>query len=248
MRLPSDYESGAVGSASFVVRHGMGPFVRGAIESAGTLEAFAAGRARAVLAGRGNAYVIEAPRRRLVVRHYRRGGAVAAALGDRYARLGEFRPFHELWVSAVGRSRGVSTPAVVAAVVYPSGPFYRGDLATDYVPDSMTLADITFGERLHTADERMAAWHAAGRLLRATADAGLVHADLNLRNVLIAWRAGRPVPHLLDLDRCRLVARVSRREIDRMKARLHRSAHRFGQATGNDMAAEFDALDEGLRA
>jgi 3-deoxy-D-manno-octulosonic acid kinase len=221
--------------------------VRGAIESAGSLGTFAEAKSVCALPGRGDAHVIDAPHARLVVRHYRRGGAVASMLGDRYPRGGMPRPFRELWVSATCRAREVSTPAVAAAVVYPSGPFYRGDLATDYVADATTLADVTFGESRMDEEARWSAWHAAGRLVRSAAEAGLVHADLNLRNVLVAWRSGRPVTYLLDLDRCRIVARVSPRELDRMKARLRRSARKFEARTGDTVGIGFDAFEEGAR-
>jgi hypothetical protein len=152
-----------------------------------------------------------------------------------------------LWASAIGRARGVTTPAVAAAIVYPSGPFYRGDLATDYIVDAKTLADVTFGESRMDDDARWSAWHAAGRLVRSAAEAGLVHADLNLRNVLIAWRSGRPVTYLLDLDRCRIVSRVSASELRRMKARLRRSARKFERLTGDTVGSGFDAFEEGAR-
>jgi 3-deoxy-D-manno-octulosonic acid kinase len=245
MRLPNGYESGMVAGATYVVRRGLERFVRDAIESAGSLGAFAEAGSVCALPGRGEAHVIEAPRMRLVVRHYRRGGAVASMLGDRYLRGGTPRPFRELWVSATSRARGVSTPAVAAAVVHPSGIFYRGDLATDFVAGAMTLADVTFGESRMDEEARHSAWHAAGLLVRSAAEAGLVHADLNLRNVLIAWRSGRPVTYLLDLDRCRIAARVSPRELRRMKARLRRSARRFEERTGDTVGPSFDAFEEG---
>jgi hypothetical protein len=93
---------------------------------------------------------------------------------------------------------------------------------------------------------RHSAWHAAGRRVRTAAEAGLVHTDLNLRNVLIAWRSGRPVPYLLDLDRCRIVGRVSSGQLRRMKARLRRSAHRFEERSGDTVGAAFDAFEEGV--
>lgn len=247
MRLPSGYTSGRVAGATYVVRHALEPFVRDAIESTGSLAAFAETNSVCARPGRGEAYVVEAPRARIVVRHYRRGGAVASMLGDRYLRWAMPRPFRELWASAIGRTRGVTTPPVAAAIVYPSGPFYRADLATDYVPDAMTLADVTFGDSRMDDEARWTAWHATGRLVRSAAKAGLVHADLNLRNVLIAWRSGQPVTYLLDLDRCRIVSRISARELRRMKARLRRSARRFEERTGHTVGAELDAFEEGAR-
>ncbi|HUF69425.1 MAG TPA: lipopolysaccharide kinase InaA family protein [Longimicrobiales bacterium] len=245
MRLPSGYEAGVVAGTMFVARQGLGDFVRGAIESDGSLSAFAAAHAVESREGRGPVHVIDSPLARLAVRHYRRGGLIAPVLGDRYVRIGAPRPFHELWINAIGRARGIPTPAVAAAVVHPAGMFYRGDLATDYIPDATTLADVTFGEARLDAEARRNAWWAAGRLVRATALAGLVHADLNLRNVLVAMRSGRPLTYLLDLDRCRIAGRVSARELNRMKTRIRQSASKLEERTGETIGAEFDAFEEG---
>jgi hypothetical protein len=84
-------------------------------------------------------------------------------------------------------------------------------------------------------------------LLRSLAGAGLFHADLNLRNILIAWRAGRPHAHVLDLDRCRIVRRIHPSDFDAMVQRVIRSAHKFERLTGESLQNELDAFREGLR-
>jgi Ser/Thr protein kinase RdoA (MazF antagonist) len=132
--------------------------------------------------------------------------------------------------------------------VYPLGPFYTGDIATDLVPDAETLADLTFGEERRPPGQRTHAWNAAGRAIRAAARAGIVHADLNLRNVLVAWRSGVPSPYLLDLDRCRIVRRASPHDLAVMSRRLRRSAQRFEERTGLRLVNEFAAFEDGFRA
>jgi 3-deoxy-D-manno-octulosonic acid kinase len=247
MRTPDGYVSGTAAGARYRVRTELEPFLRRAIESAGSLDGFARANATAALAGRGPAHVVESATGPLLVRHYRRGGAVASMLGDRYVRLGRLRPFNELRVSGIARSRGVRTPPVAAAVVYPAGVFYRGDLATEYLADTTTLADLTFGPGRRNEPERLDAWRATGRLARAAADAGLVHADLNLRNILVAGNADSPEPYLLDLDRCRVAGRASAGDRARMRARLHRSARKIAGPAGPATDAEFEWFDEGFR-
>src|SRR5688500_2369799 len=92
--------------------------VRHAIDTAGTLFDYAAGRPDArPLAGRGVAYHIAAPgsytNERWVVRHYRRGGFVARFVQDRYVQSTPTRPVRELGASVKARARGVATPEVV---------------------------------------------------------------------------------------------------------------------------------------
>ncbi|MDP9349569.1 MAG: hypothetical protein M3P24_10595, partial [Gemmatimonadota bacterium] len=141
-----------------------------------------------------------------VVRHYRRGSPLTRWLADRYLRLGEPRPVHELRVSHAARERGVPTPEVMALAVHPAGPFYRADLATRYVPHSSNLAQTLFGAEARSPEERLEALRAAGRLIRTAHERGVVHVDLTLQNVLLEWTTRPPLAHLLDLDACRVAS------------------------------------------
>jgi hypothetical protein len=247
MRVPSGYQADETDGVLSIARSAAQAFIGNALRSHGTLYAFATANAKRKLQGRTEAYVIDAPDGSWVVRHYVRGGAVASLLGDRYLRVGARRPFAELWTSAVARARGIETPAVAAVAVYAHGPFYRGDIATDFIPDSADLAALSVGPQRRAQPERRLAWLAAGRLVRTIAEAGLVHADLNLRNILISWRAGLPRAHLLDLDRCRIVRRVSPFDFNTMVHRVIRSAAKFEKDSTDSLRGELDAFREGLR-
>jgi serine/threonine protein kinase len=175
-----------------------------ALAEAGSLLAFARGhpQARVLQSRRGLAFRVPTGAGPWVVRHYRRGSALTRWLSDRYLRLGEPRPVHELRVSHAARERGVPTPEVVALAVHPAGPFYRADLATRYVPCSGNLAQALFGAEARSAEERLEALAAAGRLIRSVHERGVVHVDLTLQNVLLEWSTRPPRAHLLDLDAC----------------------------------------------
>jgi 3-deoxy-D-manno-octulosonic acid kinase len=226
--------------------------VRAAVAAAGSLHAWAAGSpGRRAYSGRGAAWGVSGPDGDWVVRHYRRGGAVARLLGDAYIRVGEPRPFRELRASAAARSRGVPSPEVVAVVVYPAGVVYRADIATRLVPDSADLAETTLGDARQDEPARVAAWRAAGSLLRAAFDAGIHHADLNLRNILIArdeTGAGDPTALLIDLDRATVVeGAASGRARARMLNRLHRSRRKIEAEMGRSAgAAELAAFEAAL--
>jgi 3-deoxy-D-manno-octulosonic acid kinase len=249
---PAGYAAVRGGGAQVVALPSAMATVQAAIAAAGTLGDWAAGRASREFTGRGAAWAVETPDGTWVVRHYRRGGAIARLLGDRYLRVGEPRPLRELRASTAARAKGTATPEVVAAVVYPAGGFYRGDLATRYVPDSADLAEATLGPARFDAAGRIAAWRAAGALLRTAFDAGVEHADLNLRNILVRRGTdGDTTALLLDLDR----ASVHHHPLDdsgraALLARLHRSRRKLEAAlratTGTDELAAFTAaLEEG---
>jgi 3-deoxy-D-manno-octulosonic acid kinase len=217
----------------------------------GTLSGYAAAQPGVrEFTGRGAAYGLATRHGQWVVRHYRRGGAIAAMLEDRYLRLGPTRPMRELWASTAARSRGVPTPEVVAAVTYPAGPFYRADLATRYVEDSADLAESVLGAARAAPGQRVEIWRAAGALLRLAFAAGVEHRDLNLRNILIQPRDdGPPAAFLLDLDRAVVHDRaVSDPERARMMSRLQRSRRKLESAAGvSTTAAELAVFEEAVR-
>lgn len=134
----------------------------------------------------------------VVVRRSMRGGMLAALNRDLF--LPPTRGLRELLTSMHLRALGVSTPEVVAFVVYPVGAVLRrGDVVTREVlgDDLGSLLDARVaGER------RSHALEAAGNLIGLLSRAGAHHPDLNLRNVLID-RSELPQAWVLDVDRIR---------------------------------------------
>jgi 3-deoxy-D-manno-octulosonic acid kinase len=92
---------------------------------------------------------------------------------------------------------------------------------------------------------REAAMGAAGRLIRRAHDAGLIHPDLNLKNILLT--AGPEAEAvLLDLDRGRLVGEVSSGARRRMLKRFWRSARKWERRTGRALGPGLEeAFSEG---
>jgi hypothetical protein len=256
------------------------PVLRQWLAEAGTLAGYARAHPSAeTLHGRGTVLAIPSPLPgggQWVVRHYHRGGALASVLGDCYRRVGTPRPVREYALGRALAERGVPTPRVVGAAVYPAGAFYRGDLVTERVDGARDLAAVLFGAaalppgpgsesdsrsapraRLGShppADAgaashesagageagageagegavREAAMRVAGRLIRRAHEAGLIHPDLNLKNILVTV-GPEPEAVLLDLDRGRLVGEVSSRARRRMLERFWRSARKWERRTG----------------
>jgi 3-deoxy-D-manno-octulosonic acid kinase len=223
-----------------------------ALLEAGTLYAFAALHPeREPLGGRGEAWRIPAPGGAgagfWAVRHYVRGGTVAGPLlGDLYARFGTPRPTAELLASEGARARGVRTPRVLAAATYPAGIFRRGDLVTEWLAGATTLAAALYGPEGGTPAVAVARSGAglladAGALVRELTLAGVEHADLNARNILLREESGRPELWVLDLDRARLHPEPIASAGIRMLARLERSLARIAGAADA-------AFDEAQRA
>lgn len=252
-----------------IARDGARESLEAWLEEYGTLSAAAAAHpASETLRGRGVVRVAPspvAPGECWVVRHYRRGGAVARLLGDRYLRLAKPRPFAEYRMGRALEVLGVPTPRHVGAAWYAAGPFYRGDLVTVHVPDSRDLAAVLFPDRSlepgelrpHGVEDRresgslsldpLAAMEATGSLLRRLHDEGVAHPDLNVKNVLLAGsEAAPPRALVLDLDRARIRRPLSTASRRRMLQRFWRSVRKWEEATGRQVdAALRDAFRTG---
>jgi len=243
-------------------------WARSALSAAGTLHDWAAEQPGArTMEGRGLVWDVPAPvpgpdgRERWAVRHYKRGGAVAApVLDDRYLAVDTPRPLRELRCSEVVRARGIPTPAVVAGAVYPAGIFYKADLVTEVVPRAVDLRELLFGEGADggTAGggaetgghgggaDPARALEAAGRLIRRMEHAGVYHPDLNAGNLLVT--GSDPVEvHLLDLDRCQARDQGTPAPVGPMADRLRRSLRKLAGRADAPLPDQLRAaLERGL--
>jgi len=159
----------------------------------------ARGQVRPSAEGRGSALLIDADERRLVLRHYRRGGWAARLSRDRYWWREEnaTRSFLELHLLYLMRHAGLPVPVPIAACYRRTGRYgYSAALITERIDAVSSLA-----ARLMSAPLPLTGWIAVGRCLRRFHDDGVFHADLNAHNVLLD-EASRV--WLVDFDRGRL--------------------------------------------
>ncbi len=178
--------------------------------------------------GRGAATVFEHSGRRFLLRHYRRGGLAARITADRYLWLGEprARSLAEMQLTMKMHAAGLPVPAPLGARYEQQGMSYTADVITEYLPDTLTLA-----QRLAAGEVGLSTWAATGRCIRRFHDYGLCHVDLNAHNILLR---GDEV-FLVDFDRCSRrrpglwrdanLARL-RRSLDALED--HRGERRFG--------------------
>lgn len=152
----------------------------------------------------------------LVVRPFRRGGALGRLLQDRYAR--PERAKRELEVLAALRNEGVPVVVPVAAVARRGRAFWRLRLCTERVADALPAPAFLAA---HPASRRFAV-EAIAIVVRLAFDAGLHHPDLHLDNVLCAVRGDKVRAVLVDLDRATLRKPVSEAARDAMLVRMQR--------------------------
>ena len=132
----------------------------------------------------------------LVVRRCSHGGFWRHFAGDRY--MGNHRARIEIEHSQRILKLGIATPEVVGVVFYKSGLFQRMDLLTIQVPNSVDL--VAFLAARPTAHRRDAALAAVRDLLATCATHGLLHNDLNARNILLANVGDDIRAYVLDVE------------------------------------------------
>lgn len=170
--------------------------------------------------GRGTALFLETVFGPAVLRHYLRGGWAAHISRDRYLYTGleRSRPIAEFQMLARLYKQGLPVPRPLAAQCAREGLFYSGDLMTTRLLNVLPLADLPGSQQ---ADPEM--WLTTGACLRRFHDQGVVHADLNARNILIG---GDNCVYLIDFDRARIRAGAQNLFEANLK-RLHRSLQQF---------------------
>jgi tRNA A-37 threonylcarbamoyl transferase component Bud32 len=169
-----------------------------------------------------------------VVRHYRRGGFLGPFLRDTYLCRGRF--LEEVRVSEWARSHGVPTAEVLVMRSQRTGlGFHRGDLITREIEGSQDmdryLGALREEEPYHLA-RRKEAVRSVALLVQGMHRAGLYHADLNLKNIVIRFTEQGVNSYVIDLDRARVIRPLRSRLRIRNLLRLYRSLDKQGYLEG----------------
>lgn len=179
--------------------------------------------------GRGSTLMLDTAFGPAVLRPYLRGGWAARFSPDHYLFTGfaRSRPIREARMLARLSTQGLPVPPPLAGVCVRHGVRYKGALLMRRIAPATPLA-----ERLGELGCGDPAWVETGQVIRRLHEAGVVHADLNARNVLLGADGS---VHLLDFDRARFAPRARARfraNLDRLRRSLAKSwpagrAHEF---------------------
>lgn len=174
-------------------------------------------------AGRGTVQLCDVPGGKAVIREYRRGGFVRHLLKRHYFM--DNRALKELKVWDVAYENELSVPKPLAAFWQKQGPLYTGAFVTEFV-ESEHLEDWL---NAHTdSRERELILEKVGAAFAKMHTLHIVHADLQIRNVLIT-NAGEV--KLIDFDNAKIQTPLTRRKILLNMLRFQRSIHKRGFST-----------------
>ena len=166
-----------------------------------------------------------------MTRHYQRGGAIRHLLGDRY--LGSERFFNEVRTAEEARAAGVSTSEVLALRTEKQGcDFYRADLMTLEIQGALDLDGhlCSVRDKAESIDvaKKREALVCVANVLHDMHRAGMFHADLNMKNILLEFAPTGARAYVIDLDRARFFRPLSRQRRVNNLRRLYRSLEKLG--------------------
>jgi len=191
--------------------------------------------------GRGSALLLETSFGLAVLRRYLRGGQAARFSRDHYFFTGfeRSRPLLEFNILVSLQSLGLPAPHPLAAQCVRDGLFYSGSLLTRRIPDVVPLADL-----LGCEEAGAELWRAIGACIRRFHEQGVVHADLNARNILVR---GHETVYLIDFDRAR-IEKDAHRSFEANLRRLRRSLEKLWPGGERQNLEEcWSALMQGYR-
>lgn len=166
--------------------------------------------------GRGSVLLLDTDFGPAVLKQYLRGGWAARLSRDHYVFSGyeRSRPLQEFKILEQLSAAGLPVPEPLAAICRRDGKCYSGWLMTRRIMNVEPLADRV---AIRRGDPVM--WRRTGACIRRFHEFGLLHADLNARNILVGED---DVIHLVDFDRSRIRKGDSRGCALNLR-RLHRS-------------------------
>ncbi|MEN9507496.1 MAG: hypothetical protein RLZZ621_59 [Gemmatimonadota bacterium] len=170
---------------------------------------------------------------RVVVRHAWHGGLLAPLTGDRFRR--PTRAPREMQQSAALRDAGIPTTQIVGFARYDAGfGCARVDVVSRFVDGAMDLGMVLSGLGHDLSGDE--AFDAVLDLLVRLAHAGVVHPDLNVKNILLR-RSGRGHVDALvididviDWDPARPSVQTMSRNVERLVRSIRKWRRQFGCA------------------
>ena len=185
-------------------------------------------------AGRGE--MISAPikgsqNERMVIKHYFHGGFFGRITKDVF--WGVSRPQKEMIASEQMHSLGLPTSEVLVAHRHHIfGPFYRGDLVSKEIPDSIDL--IAYLGRFKRKPSREELKEKREVVIKVASvisrmhEKGIYHGDLHLKNILIQKVGKGDIRvYILDLDKTKVKKEVGLGRRMRNLARFNRSGEKL---------------------
>lgn len=187
--------------------------------------------------GRGQTALFSLHGEDLVLRQYLRGGLWGKLMHDKFFFIAHdaHRAFDEFALLRRLKDQGLPVPEPVAAKEEKIGLFLRNYIIIRQIKNCADLSYVIKNRHLSSNE-----FIKIGRTLKRFFAAGVLHTDLNIRNILLSDKGD---VYVIDFDKCKMTA-LTRQDKEAMLARLLRSFKKEVRITQN--AAHFKENDFAL--
>lgn len=170
----------------------------------------------------------------LVVRDYWHGGLFGKLLGDIFCQGA--RPLHELSICEAAIKTNMLTTEVVAIVKRKIlGPFFKCKFITKEIANTIDLIELLLNyENNPVFEHKREIITKVGRGIKVMHDAGIYHADLHLKNILVqTTQTGGLNIFIIDLDKSKQFENVDLHKRMKNILRLDRSVEKLLRNNSN---------------
>ncbi|ODS34324.1 MAG: KDO kinase (2-keto-3-deoxy-D-manno-octulosonic acid) [Candidatus Scalindua rubra] len=169
-----------------------------------------------------------------VVRDYWHGGLFGKILRDLFWQT--LRPLRELSICEVASKSGINTTEVIAIVKNNIiGPLYKCQLVSKEISNAIDLIELLLHpENSHLLVRKRQIISKLAKAIKDMHDAGIYHADLHLKNILIQSTEGGSINvYIIDLDKSKQYEKIGLHRRMKNIMRLDRSLEKFRRNVSN---------------
>jgi tRNA A-37 threonylcarbamoyl transferase component Bud32 len=163
-----------------------------------------------------------------VVRDYWHGGLFGKILRDIF--WDRLRPLRELSICEAAGKSGIKTSEVIAIVKNRIlGPIYKCQLVSKEITGAIDLMELLLNpEKNKLVVRKRQIINKVAKAVKEMHDAGIYHADLHLKNILVqSAPGGKDIVYIIDLDKSRQYEKISFRKRMKNIIRLDRSVEKM---------------------
>ncbi len=186
--------------------------------------------------GRGNYLSIPATGNvdeRFIIKNCRHGGLLGKFFGSIFCKKN--RPLNEIHINEIAFQKGVPSAEVIAIIERKiRGGFYKADIVSKEIPGAVDVAqflNVSSLEKIFACKKSII--FVLARLIRDMHDAGIFHADLHLKNILLKEDlSGKFHAYIIDFDKSIVYQNLSIEQRIKNLSRLNRSLEKLRWFSG----------------
>ncbi len=181
---------------------------------------------------------------RFIIRNYRHGGLLGKLFGGVF--YAGSRPLHEMSINEIAFQKGIPTAEVIAITKRQLWSlFYKADFISKEISGAIDVTQFLKESSLRFIQKsKKSVLCALVRLIRNMHDAGIYHADLHVKNILLKKdQKGNFNAYIIDLDKSVALNKLNIDQRIKNLLRLDRSVEKLHWLSGSTTVSQKDNMD-----